>query len=125
MIDEIFNKYMEFAFIRNTLYQKNYTKELESYIDEVAQTINKNSKLDIFILDIISLAKNEIDKKNYTVASYLFGLIHNLPKNSAKFDEQQFFEYDFFSFYEHMLDNNRLDILKTVMQKVSKYITKE
>ena len=119
IVKDDMEKYTEFAFIRNTLYQKNYTKELESYIDEIAQTISKKSKLEIFILDIIGLAKNEIDKENYTVASYLFGLIHNLPKNSAKFDEQQFFEYDFLSFYEHMLDNNRLDILKTVMQKVT------
>lgn len=120
MIDEIFNKYTEFAFIRNSLYSNNYTKELENYIDEVAQTISKKSKLEIFILDIINLAKDEIKKENYTIASYLFGLIHNLPKNSTNFDEKQFYEYDFFDFYEHMLDNNRLDILKTVMQKISR-----
>ena len=115
MIDEIFNKYTEFAFIRNSLYSNNYTKELENYIDEVAQTISKKSKLEIFILDIINLAKDEIKKENYIVASYLFGLIHNLAKNSTNFDEKQFYEYDFFDFYEHMLDNNRLYILKTVM----------
>lgn len=120
MIDEIFNKYTEFAFIRNSLYSNNYTKKLENYIDEVAQTISKKSKLEIFILDIINLAKDEIKKENYIVASYLFGLIHNLAKNSTNFDEKQFYEYDFFDFYEHMLDNNRLDILKTVMQKISR-----
>ncbi len=47
MIDEIFNKYTEFAFIRNSLYSNNYTKELENYIDEVAQTISKKSKLEM------------------------------------------------------------------------------
>ena len=115
-------KYTEFVFIRNALYQKNYIKELENYINEVTQIFNKGYKLEIFILDIINLAKEEINKKNYTFASYLFGLIHNLPKNSAKFNEKQFYEYDFLSFYEHMLNSNRLDILKTVMQKVTRLL---
>jgi len=38
-------KYTEFTFIQNALCQKNYTKELENYIDEVTQIFNKGSKL--------------------------------------------------------------------------------
>ncbi len=112
-------KYIEFSFIRNSLYQKKYTDELKRYINEVHQAISGETKIEVFLLEIIVLAEKEIEKENYTVASYLFGLIHNFPRDSSVFDEKQFYTYDFFSFYEHMLDNNRIDILKKVMLLVS------
>jgi hypothetical protein len=115
-------KYIEFSFIRNSLYQEEYTDELRKYLNKACQSIPKKTNIDLFLLEIIDLAKQEIEKENYIIASYLFGLIHNFPKEGALFDEKQFYTYDFFSFYEHMLDNNRLDILKKVISRISDYL---
>ena len=118
------SKYIEFAFIRNALYNKNYNEELERYIDKIEKTIPKNTNIEIFISKIINLAKREIKKHNHLIASYLFGLIHNFDKDSNRFNENQFYEYDLLSFYDHMIENNRLDILKEVLREVSNYLIK-
>ena len=116
--------HIEFAFIRNALYHKNYNEELDEYINEIEKSIPKNTNTEIFISKIIKLAKREIKKRNYLISSYLFGLIHNFDKDNNIFNENQFYEYDLLSFYEHMIENNRLDILKEVLSEVANYLTK-
>ena len=115
---------LEFAFIRNNLYEKRYSDELKKYIDDIHGSLSGNTDIEKFIFEVIGLAKEEIEKKNYIIASYLFGLIHNFPKESKILDEKQFYMYDFFNFYEHMIDNNRYDILKKIISLLSDYFIK-
>lgn len=109
-------KYIEFSFIRNQLYQEMYNDELKDYIIQTNNNILLASNIEKFISFIIEIAQLEIDKGRYKVASYMYGLIHNLPKNEKDFNSQVFFSYDFLSFYENMLDYKRIDILKKVLK---------
>lgn len=112
-------KYLEFSFIRNSLFNNNCTDEVLEYINQVRQSIKENSRIDRFVSAIMDIAMAELKSRNCIAAAYLFDLIHNFYRDSNSFDENQFYNYDFFSFYEHMIDEQRLDILKNVIFEIA------
>jgi len=115
-------KFLEFAFIRNALYNNKVSSKLKNYINEIECSIKNDSNYHIFIRELIKIAKEEINNKENKIAAEIFNLLHNLPKDKSELDEYWFYYYDFSGFYENIVENKRVDVLKKVIKLLSKYV---
>lgn len=114
----------ELAFIRNSLVNNEYNNEIKQLINQVKIDISsKENNRFYFLLHMLELAEEEINKRNYKEASYDVNLIHNFPKNiNDIWNEEYFYKFDFVGYYDYLIENKNISKLKIVIALINRYL---
>lgn len=114
----------ELLFLRMKLLNNKFDKEDEILFKDLLSTLesSKKNNYKLFILSILHLAQNELDKQNYIEAGRDINFVHNIPTTHKKeFNEEYFFNVELLSYLEFLSESNKTKKIKQVITLVSKY----
>jgi len=115
---------LNLVFIRNSLSHDIYNDETLKMINNIYKKLFlKEDNIHKFMYEMITLAKKDIDKQNYSLASFDFDLIHNFPiDNLSKWNEKYFYGAKFLDYCEQLVELEQLDKMKKVFNLVNVYL---
>ena len=116
--------YIELSFIRNVLSCNKYNDDLEKLLISIQMEVSYQEHPQYkFMYEMINLANEEIKNKNYILASYDLGLIHNFPKDDiSKWNEKYFYSAEFLDYCDNLGELNKIKKIKIVMRLISTYL---
>ena len=109
---------------RNVLSRNKYNDDLEKLLISIQMEVSYQEHPQYkFMYEMINLANEEIKNKNYILASYDLGLIHNFPKDDiSKWNEKYFYSAEFLDYCDNLGELNKIKKIKIVMRLISTYL---
>ena len=117
-------KQLGFLYLRGVLSKGTYHDRAKKIFVETYNELLRRKKEDGYNPDIINfmigmmdLAKNELDKGDLVLASYDINILHNLPGTICnEWDKKYFYEIEMLGYIEHMANANRCDKISKIIE---------
>ena len=118
------NNELGFLYLRGALFNGKYhSKVKEIFTTTYYELLSRKSKdkynvnIINFMIGMMDLAQDELDKGNLMLAGYDINILHNLPETIYdKWDKNYFYQRELLGYMEHMADANRCDKINKIIE---------